>query len=143
MILAFIMPRIWNDPTNDIAIFMVALPWAITECVRYPFYQFKGLQEYLGHLRYNLFIVLYPIGVTGELLCCYRLYQISLPLARKDKPYTFDMPNMWNFAFDFETVVMYILPVVYLFGFPPLYMYMLSQRKKFYATEATAKIKKN
>jgi very-long-chain (3R)-3-hydroxyacyl-CoA dehydratase len=137
------MPRIWNDPTNDIAIFMVALPWAITECVRYPFYQFKGLQEYLGHLRYNLFIVLYPIGVTGELLCCYRLYQISLPLARKDKPYTFDMPNMCNFAFDFETVVMYILPVVYLFGFPPLYMYMLSQRKKFYATEATAKIKKN
>jgi len=44
VILAFIMPRIWNNPSNDIAIFMVGLPWAITECVRYPFYQFKVLQ---------------------------------------------------------------------------------------------------
>ena len=120
---------------------MVGLPWAITECVRYPFYQFKVLQQYLGHLRYNLFIVLYPIGVAGELLCCYKLYQISLTRARNDKPYTIDMPNTWNFAFDFETVVMYILPVIYLFGFPPLYMYMLSQRKKFYAPETSTKIK--
>jgi len=82
VILYFVMPMIWDDPSNDIYIFMVGLPWAITECIRYPFYQFKGLQSILGHLRYNLFIVLYPIGVAGELLCCYQLYLISKPLAR-------------------------------------------------------------
>jgi hypothetical protein len=56
------------------------------------------------------------------------------------------MPNAWNFAFDYETIVMFVLPVVYLFGFPPLYMYMLSQRKKFYSTDKTveaSKLKKN
>lgn len=124
---------IWDNPSNDVFIFMVALPWAITECIRYPFYQFKSLQSILGHLRYNLFIVLYPIGVAGELLCCYQLYLISNSLARKAKPYTIDMPNSINVAFDFEFAVTYILPVIYAFGFPPLYMYMLAQRKKFYS----------
>ena len=73
-----------------------------------------------------MFIFLYPIGVAGEMLCCYRLYQISLPLARKDRPYTIDMPNTWNVAFDYESVVVYLVPLIYLFGFPPLYIYMLN-----------------
>lgn len=51
---------------------------------------------------------------------------MSINLARKDKPYTYDMPNSWNFAFDYESVVTYIMPLIYLFGFPPLYMYMLA-----------------
>jgi len=51
---------------------------------------------------------------------------ISKPLARNAKPYTIDMPNKLNAAFDFEFAVTFILPVIYAFGFPPLYMYMLA-----------------
>jgi very-long-chain (3R)-3-hydroxyacyl-CoA dehydratase len=71
MVIGLIMPKLWYDPALEKYVLMAAIPWCIAEFVRYPFYQFKGLQAYLGHLRYNLFIVLYPVGVTGELLCFY------------------------------------------------------------------------
>lgn len=70
-ILAFIMPLIWDIPECEKYIMMAVIPWCIAECVRYPFYEFKSLQPYIGHLRYNVFIPLYPIGVSGELLCFY------------------------------------------------------------------------
>lgn len=52
-------------------------------------------------LRYTLFIVLYPIGVTGELLCCYN----ALDYVKKMKIFTLAMPNKINFAFDYHLVL--------------------------------------
>ena len=71
-IVCIIMPLIWHDSVNEKWVFMAAIPWCIGEMVRYPFYEFKSLQPYLGHLRYNVFIPLYPIGVLGELICFYQ-----------------------------------------------------------------------
>lgn len=135
MVIYFIMPKLWHDPAYEPYVFMAAIPWCIAEATRYPFYQFKGLQPYLGHLRYNLFIVLYPVGVTGELLCFYQQYKLSSELPYDQKPWTIALPNKFNVGVDFEKFVVYAIPLIYLVSFPPLYMYMLAQRKKFYAKD--------
>ena len=46
--------------------------------------------------RYTTFIVLYPIGVTGEQLCCFA----ALPFYRKERPFSIDLPNVANVTFD-------------------------------------------
>ena len=59
-------------------IFMTVMCWSVTEVIRFIFYSLKlvnmgsteNLLAYIiGQLRYTLFIVLYPVGVTGELIC--------------------------------------------------------------------------
>ena len=117
------MPLVWNDKANEWCIFMAAIPWCLTEAIRFPFYEFQMLRPYLGHLRYNLFIVLYPVGVTGELLCCYKAW-----LAIKDldeKPFSITMPNQINFGFSFDQFLCYCVPLIYLACFPGLYMHMV------------------
>ena len=43
MVIGLIMPKLWYDPALEPYVLMAAIPWCIAECVRYPFYQFKGL----------------------------------------------------------------------------------------------------
>ena len=65
-------------------IFMATICWAITEVTRFTFYTLKELNMFrfsnpfavmIGHMRYNSFIFLYPLGVTGELICFYKAWQ--------------------------------------------------------------------
>ena len=43
--------------------------WAQSEIIRFTYYSFPSLQNgIIGHLRYNLFVVMYPLGVGAELL---------------------------------------------------------------------------
>lgn len=136
-IVCVIMPLIWHDPANEKWVFMAAIPWCIGEMVRYPFYEFKSLQNYLGHLRYNVFIPLYPIGVLGEIICFYQQTMLSEQLPPHQKPLTILMPNSLNVAIDFESLVRYVFPICYLVQFPPMYMYMVKQRQKFYSHDKT------
>ena len=48
------------------------------------------------------------------------------------KPFSVYMPNKLNFAFHFDMFLKYVIPTVYLFAFPGLYMHMVRQRQKFY-----------
>ena len=46
--------------------------WAITEIVRYSFYALtliNAVPYALKYLRYSLFLVLYPTGISSELVC--------------------------------------------------------------------------
>lgn len=132
-IVVFIMPHSWNLPEYENYIFMALIPWCMAECVRYPFYQFKSMQKgFLGDLRYNLFIPLYPIGVTGELFCYANQMFVSMTLPADQKPMTVHMPNKWNFAFEFEYFIMIGIPIIYILSFPPLYMSVWRGRAKFY-----------
>ncbi|CAH2068586.1 unnamed protein product, partial [Iphiclides podalirius] len=48
------------------------LAWSITEIVRYAYYAVnlvKTVPQPLLFSRYSTFLVLYPLGITGELLC--------------------------------------------------------------------------
>lgn len=47
--------------------------------------------------RYNFFIVLYPLGVIGELLSIYA----ALPFVRRSGMYSMRLPNKYNVSFDY------------------------------------------
>ena len=114
MVIYLVLPYLWHSPETEWAVLMAAIPWCIAETVRYPFYQFTNLQPILGHLRYNLFIVLYPVGVSGELLCFYKIWQYCTTLPQQEKLWSFWMPNQINISFDFENCVLVLIPLVYL-----------------------------
>lgn len=70
---------------------MILWAWPIAETTRYIYYAFNlmNLNIYLfTWLRYSLFIVLYPLGVSGELLILYKLKQIL----EKTGDHIFQMP---------------------------------------------------
>uniref|UniRef100_A0A803T5Q8 Very-long-chain (3R)-3-hydroxyacyl-CoA dehydratase n=1 Tax=Anolis carolinensis TaxID=28377 RepID=A0A803T5Q8_ANOCA len=85
---------------DSVLLFVVA--WTVTEIIRYSFYTFS-LLNHLPYLikwaRYTLFIVLYPMGVSGELLTIYA----ALPFVRQSGLYSISLPNKYNFSFDYYT----------------------------------------
>lgn len=108
-----------NSPANyHWAYITLCLAWSITEVVRYFFYAQSIVTSgnpprYLTILRYNLFFVLYPLGVGSELTMIY----LSLDEA----------------ASQIGVLYKYFLIVsmaTYAPGFPVLFGHMLKQRKK-------------
>lgn len=92
--------------------------WSITEVVRYLFYFYslcakEGPPAPLTFLRYNLFLILYPLGVSSELLIIYS----ALPLAES----TYGPIYKWCLIASM---------LAYIPGFPVLFSHMLVQRKK-------------
>ena len=101
-------------------------------------------------LRYTTFIVLYPLGVASELAMVY----LALPTIRKSKMWSATMPNSLNIGFDYPLLCWAMLAGYipgetegqavklaaatwvdkllncHVAGFPQLYLYMISQRKK-------------
>ncbi|XP_022702319.1 very-long-chain (3R)-3-hydroxyacyl-CoA dehydratase 1-like isoform X1 [Varroa jacobsoni] len=107
---------------------MLLVAWSIAEITRYLFY---GLSLYnacppiLTWCRYSFFIILYPIGVSGELLSIYS----ALPYVKERGLFSINLPNPYNFSFDYHLVLV-ITMLIYLPGLPKLYSHMLSQRSK-------------
>jgi len=52
--------------TSQLKFAWVAIIWALADANRYLYYLFKN-HPLTSALRYNSFIVLYPIGITGEM----------------------------------------------------------------------------
>jgi len=42
------------------------------------------------------------------------------------------MPNRLNFTIDYEWLTMWVIPILYIIYFPPLYMHMVKLRAKWY-----------
>ena len=106
----------------------MVLAWSITEIIRYSYYTSSLLNVKIGlltWLRYTLFIILYPLGAGSELLCIYKAF----PDMALFKPYDIELPNIFNFTFNLQYLVI-IIVLSYLFVFPQLYFYMFAQRKK-------------
>ncbi|KAJ1644481.1 hypothetical protein J3B02_000594 [Coemansia erecta] len=104
------------------ALVLMIFAWSITECVRYSHYALSlvGIEVYpLLYLRYTLFYVLYPMGVTGELLEMWA----ALPHAAAIRPALkgFFLLNMVNYP-----------PVLY-----KLYTHMIRQRRKVLGCEGS------
>lgn len=55
--------------------------------------------------RYTFFIVLYPMGVSGELLTIYG----ALPYVQKTGLYSVTLPNKYNFSFDYHTFLILVM----------------------------------
>ncbi|XP_031847860.1 3-hydroxyacyl-CoA dehydratase 1 [Nomia melanderi] len=123
---------------SSIGVPFALLAWSITEIIRYLYY-FMNLNEYVPYLltwlRYTLFIVLYPIGVSGELLCTYAAtqYAYSHPEA-----WSYLLPNSWNFAFSYLYLLIIVM-LTYIPIFPQLYLHMFSQRRKILGKDSLKK----
>lgn len=89
--------------------------WSLTETVRYSFYFFNLVGEapkIIKLLRYNMFWILYPLGVGSELSI---IYSALLPAAEKYGPSV-----RW---------FLLISMISYAPGFPVLFSHMIAQRK--------------
>jgi len=106
---------------------LLLLAWSITEIIRYSYYvlHLVGLASIIQWFRYTLFIALYPIGVTGELLCIFS----TLEYVRQKNIFTIQMPNKFNVAFDYQYALIVIM-LTYVPIFPQLYLHMFAQRRK-------------
>lgn len=108
--------------------FMACTSWALVEVPRYLFYALSILNAVpypLFWLRYSLFAILYPTGITGELGCMYcaifHLWGNSKSLS--------DLSNLPTH--DLVLLVLIVLVVVtYVPGSPTMYNHMLKTRRK-------------
>ena len=94
---------------------LIILAWSITEVIRYSFYLaglLKKESQLLLFCRYTFFIVLYPMGVTGELLI---VYSYLLP---------------FEIGINLPSLVLTTITLVYIIFFPKMYLHMWSQRRK-------------
>lgn len=102
--------------------------WSITEIIRYAYYAgslVKYIPSFLTWLRYSTFFVLYPSGVTGELICLY----YGAKFIGENKLYSIEMPNSYNFTFSMF-YFLWIVMLSYVPFFPQLFGHLLTQRKK-------------
>ncbi|XP_059049202.1 very-long-chain (3R)-3-hydroxyacyl-CoA dehydratase 2 [Achroia grisella] len=102
--------------------------WSITEIIRYGYYTLNlvnGVPRLLLFLRYSTFLILYPLGITGELLCMYH----ALDEIAEKNIFTMTMPNDWNILFNYYYFVIFYM-ILYIPLFPVLFGHMLSQRRK-------------
>lgn len=94
---------------------LITIAWGITEVIRAAYYT-AGLMTWptrsLSFLRYNLFIVLYPIGLIGELMVMFSVME--------HRHYNFDVAG-W---------AMVAVGLMYVIFFPKMYGHMLKQRSK-------------
>ncbi|XP_011313555.1 very-long-chain (3R)-3-hydroxyacyl-CoA dehydratase 2 [Fopius arisanus] len=115
--------------------------WSVTEIIRYGYY-FANLIDFVPHLlvwlRYTTFIALYPIGITGELLCfnAARSYAASRP-----DLWSFMLPNTWNFTFSYHYSLIFVM-LLYIPLFPRMYLHMFAQRKKILGPQSSQKSQK-
>ncbi|VBB30475.1 unnamed protein product [Acanthocheilonema viteae] len=85
---------------TSIGVLFLLIAWSVTEVVRYSYYGLaliNSVSDLHTWLRYSLFIVLYPLGVTGELL----VILAALPEVSAKKHFTLEMPNIFNIGFSF------------------------------------------
>ncbi|XP_058452985.1 very-long-chain (3R)-3-hydroxyacyl-CoA dehydratase 2 [Malaya genurostris] len=107
---------------------LALLAWSITEIIRYGYYALNlvnAVPQVLIFLRYTTFIALYPIGVTGELLCFYW----AQSYVRESKQWSIEMPNSYNFTFSYF-YFLWLVMLLYIPLFPQMYLHMFAQRRK-------------
>lgn len=102
--------------------------WAAIEPVRYLYYLLKlfHIEVFpLTWLRYSLFLILYPLGITGELLVIVN----SLPAIESGKIWSQQLPNTWNVVYNHSWALKASF-LLYAYAAPTLFSYMLRQRSK-------------
>eukprot|EP00088_Acartia_fossae_P044851 TRINITY_DN4787_c0_g1_i1.p1 TRINITY_DN4787_c0_g1~~TRINITY_DN4787_c0_g1_i1.p1 ORF type:complete len:221 (+),score=34.02 TRINITY_DN4787_c0_g1_i1:37-699(+) len=113
---------------SSVGVMCLLFAWTITEMIRYSMYaiQLIGNPPYfLTWLRYTFFIIAYPVGVTGELLCSYTGFWE----AKETGTLSVGLPNYINVTFYYPAVIAFIA-ALYVPLFPPMYLHMFAQRKK-------------
>jgi very-long-chain (3R)-3-hydroxyacyl-CoA dehydratase len=104
----------------DWSLFLMVASWSVAEIPRYAFYVCAQFQEsheipsLLFFLRYSLFMVLYPTGISGESLQMYAFIKNAVAVAADP---------VWE-------KVTYAVAVIYVFGSPYMILNMWGNRKR-------------
>ncbi|KAE9018335.1 hypothetical protein PR003_g13609 [Phytophthora rubi] len=109
---------------------LMVASWGLVEVPRYSFYAlnlYNAVPGFLFFLRYHLFMVLYPSGVLGEVLC-----MVSSLSFLSTGAYAIQLPNTHNVSISLYVVVVLVL-LVYIPGLPVMYSHMLTQRNRAYS----------
>ena len=125
--------------------FLLSFGWSIIEIVRYSYYILSLFQKDFSNFnipylliwcRYSFFVVLYPIGVSGEIITIWN--------AKKDfSKYTLLKNNDFKITLAdlvYPAYILYIPSLIFLYG------YLFKQRKKVLNrlnNVVNAKMKKN
>lgn len=129
-----VFSRVWTlwavmhiSPMSQTSLFftMACTSWALVEVPRYAFYAMNllGSVPYpLFWLRYSLFAVLYPTGITGELGCMY----YSLVDLKGEAESLQEIP----FDKFFLMILTGLVILTYIPGSPTMYKHMLKTRRK-------------
>ena len=130
-------------PPSQTSIFflIMTISWALVEVPRYSYYVWALLGSppaWMTWLRYSMFMVLYPTGITGEVGCLWS----SLAFIKSHAIGEVPLPNAHNLAFSWHTTLWLILVGLYPAGSYVMYSHMLTQRKKMLGG-ATAKAKRS
>lgn len=92
------------------------LAWSVTEVIRYSYFVFNlsgvGVPKLWTWLRYNTFLVLYPLGVASE---CWLVWRASGPAGERNELFKY---GLWAIL------------GVYVPGFYVLFTHMLKQRAR-------------
>ncbi|XP_051134567.1 uncharacterized protein LOC127253834 [Andrographis paniculata] len=110
------IPEIQQSPS----VFITFLSWSLSEIIRYSFYALNCMgtsPKWITFIRYNAFIVLYPIGLSGEMWLMYK----ALPIVKDRNLYT----NMLPFSYyNFLAALLFCYPFLWM----KLYLYLFKQR---------------
>ncbi|XP_072760797.1 very-long-chain (3R)-3-hydroxyacyl-CoA dehydratase [Anoplolepis gracilipes] len=104
-------PRMQTKPV----IFYLFLIWSMIEIIRYPYYitQLLNIEiSFLTWLRYTLWIPLYPLGFVCEGIIILR----NIPYFEETQKFTVSLPNTYNFALHFPSVMRLYLLILLLPG---------------------------
>lgn len=96
------------DARSTIGVPLILLAWGLAECTRYIYYALNiyGLNVYpITWLRYTLFMVLYPMGVSGEMFCMAG----AIPIIAARKMWSIELPNPLNISFYYHYIVVIIM----------------------------------
>ena len=116
--------------------FLCLTCFTIVDISRYgsSFFNSIGMKDFflskiLLEVRWNAFLVLYPIGATLEAL----MHWEAVPVlqATTPMPYSLTMPNKYNFAFNFSYLLIF-LPFAMAYQVPQNYKYLLLKRTQYY-----------
>ncbi|KAL3278146.1 hypothetical protein HHI36_013489 [Cryptolaemus montrouzieri] len=127
--------RIQSHPVT----YVLFLVWSGIEIIRYPYYLsqlYKLNNKMLEWLRYNAWIIFYPIGFFCELTVFFK----NLPFLDETHKWSIEMPNSFNFIFNSS----FMLRVHILFFAPPtmimlLWHMYLARKQKFSANKLKRK----
>lgn len=87
---------------------MILWAWPIAETTRYIYYAFNLMKLNLYIItwaRYTFFIILYPLGASGELLILYKLMQ----LVRQSEKFNFSLPNPLNISIYGDILILVLM----------------------------------
>ena len=120
-----------KDVTSSWFFSQMVVAWSLSEVIRYSFYALNlidkdAVPRALTWVRYSAFMVLYPVGITGEIMCLVN----ALDHVKAHNTLSISLPNPYNFAFSFHGFIWFALFGMYPYGSYIMYSYMLAQRKK-------------